>query len=47
MKENNIPLDSLESGKKKVLIVDDDAEIVELMADVLVRKDTAQPFKPS
>jgi len=37
MKENNIPLDSLESGKKKVLIVDDDAEIVELMADVLVR----------
>jgi CheY-like chemotaxis protein len=37
MKENNIPLDSLKSGKKKVLIVDDDAEIVELMADVLIR----------
>ena len=37
MKENNIPLDSLESGKKKVLIVDDDAEIVELMSDVLIR----------
>ena len=37
MKENNIPFDSLESGKKKVLIVDDDAEIVELMADVLIR----------
>ncbi|MBA7661866.1 Protein-glutamate methylesterase/protein-glutamine glutaminase [subsurface metagenome] len=37
MRENNIPLDSLESGKKKVLIVDDDAEIVELMTDVLVR----------
>ncbi len=37
MKENNIPLDSIESGKKKVLIVDDDAEIVELIADVLVR----------
>jgi len=37
MKENNIPLDNLESGKKKVLIVDDDAEIVELIADVLVR----------
>jgi len=37
MKENNIPLDSLESGRKKVLIVDDDAEIVELMTDVLVR----------
>jgi len=37
MKQNKIPLDSLESGKKKVLIVDDDAEIVELMEDVLVR----------
>lgn len=37
MKENSIPLDNLETGKKKVLIVDDDAEIVELMVDVLVR----------
>ena len=37
MKENNIPLDQLESGKKKVLIVDDDAEIVELIAEVLTR----------
>lgn len=37
MKENKIPLDNINSGKKKVLIVDDDAEIVELMADVLVR----------
>ena len=37
MRDNNIPLDSLDTGKKKVLIVDDDAEIVELMADVLVR----------
>ena len=39
MKENNIPLDNIDidSGKKKVLIVDDDAEIVELIADVLVR----------
>lgn len=37
MKDNNIPLDNLETGKKKVLIVDDDAEIVELMVDVLVR----------
>ena len=37
MKENNIPLDNIESGKKKVLIVDDDAEIVELMVDVLIR----------
>jgi excisionase family DNA binding protein len=37
MKENNIPLDNLQTGKKKILIVDDDAEIVELMVDVLVR----------
>ena len=37
MKENSIPLDGMDSGKKKVLIVDDDAEIVELIADVLVR----------
>ena len=37
MKENNIPLDKLESGKRKVLIVDDDAEIVELIVDILLR----------
>jgi len=37
MKEHNIPLDNLDSGKKKVLIVDDDIEIVELLVDVLVR----------
>lgn len=40
MKENGIPLDNLNSekaGKIKVLIVDDDAEIVELMVDVLSR----------
>jgi len=37
MKENNIPLEALETGKRKVLIVDDDAEIVELIADVLTR----------
>ncbi len=38
MKDNNIPLDNLTvSGKKKVLIVDDDAEIVELLVDVLTR----------
>ena len=34
MKDNAIPLDGLDSGKKKVLIVDDDAEIVELLLDV-------------
>jgi DNA-binding response OmpR family regulator len=37
MKDNHIPLDNLESGKKKVLVVDDDAEIVELISDVLSR----------
>ena len=37
MKENNIPLDTIESGKRKVLIVDDDAEIVELIVDILTR----------
>jgi two-component system, OmpR family, response regulator len=37
MKDHNIPFDNLESGKRKVLIVDDDAEIVELLVDVLNR----------
>jgi len=37
MKENNIPFDEIESDKRKVLIVDDDKEIVELMVDILVR----------
>ena len=37
MKENDIPLDTLETGKKKILIVDDDQEIVELITDVLKR----------
>ncbi len=40
MKDNGIPLDHLEiahSGRIKVLIVDDDTEIVELMVDVLTR----------
>ncbi len=37
MKDNEIPLDNLESGRNKVLVVDDDPEIVELMVDVLER----------
>ncbi len=37
MKENGIPTDALESGKRKVLIVDDDEELVELMVDVFSR----------
>jgi excisionase family DNA binding protein len=37
MRENGIPSDNFENGKKKILIVDDDAEIVELIVDVLIR----------
>ncbi|MBX7106794.1 MAG: response regulator [Gemmataceae bacterium] len=36
MKDNGIPTDALESGKRKVLVVDDDAELVELIEKVLV-----------
>lgn len=35
MKDNSIPTDALESGKRKVLVVDDDQELVELITDVL------------
>ena len=37
MRDNNIPVDALDSGKLKVLVVDDDPEIVELFVDVLER----------
>jgi len=37
MRDNGIPTDALESGKRKVLIVDDDAELVELITDALDR----------
>ena len=37
MRDNNMPLGNIETGKKRILVVDDDAEIVELMVDVLVR----------
>jgi two-component system, OmpR family, response regulator len=37
MRDNSIPLDTLESGKRKVLVVDDDPEIVELIVDILGR----------
>ena len=37
MKENGIPTEALESGKRKLLIVDDDEELVELMVDVFTR----------
>lgn len=35
MKENGIPTDALESGKRKALVVDDDPELVELIKDVI------------
>jgi len=35
MKDNGIPTDALESGKRKVLVVDDDVEIVELLQRAL------------
>jgi excisionase family DNA binding protein len=35
MKDNSIPTDALESGKRKALLVDDDPEIVEMLHKVL------------
>ena len=35
MKDNQIPTDALESGKRKVLLVDDDQDLVELMHRML------------
>ncbi len=37
MKDNGIPPDNLDNGKTKILVVDDDPEIVELFVDVLTR----------
>jgi excisionase family DNA binding protein len=37
MKENRIPLDQLDSGKKRVLVVDDDEAIVEMFTELLER----------
>jgi CheY-like chemotaxis protein len=39
MKTNEIPTDILESGKKRILVVDDDNQIIELFVDVLSRDD--------
>lgn len=35
MRENNIPLDRIDSGKHRIVIVDDDPQIIELFMDVL------------
>jgi excisionase family DNA binding protein len=37
MRDNGIPTDALESGKRKILVVDDDQELVDLIVDVLVK----------
>lgn len=37
MKENGIPTDLLEGGKRRILIVDDDEQILELFQDVLAQ----------
>lgn len=37
MKDNGIPTDALENGKKKLLIVDDEQDLVDLMADAFAR----------
>ena len=37
MKENQIPLDQLDSGRKRVLVVDDDEAIVEMFTELLGR----------
>ena len=35
MKDNQIPTEALESGKRKALVVDDDVDLVELITDAL------------
>ncbi len=37
MRENNIPVTDLDSGKRKVLIVDDDEAILEMLVELLER----------
>ncbi len=37
MKENDIPLDQIGNGKKKVLVVDDDEALVEMFTELLER----------
>ena len=39
MRTNDIPADVLESARKRILVVDDDEQIVELFLDVLGRDD--------
>ncbi|WP_145274694.1 response regulator [Tautonia plasticadhaerens] len=36
MRENNIPTDALESGRRKILVVDDEPEVVQIIKDALL-----------
>src|SRR6201999_3774418 len=36
-KENGIPTDALESGRREILVVDDDQAVVDLITDVLAQ----------
>jgi excisionase family DNA binding protein len=42
MKDNDIPTDVLEAGPKRVLVVDDDPQIVEMFRDMLGRDGTME-----
>lgn len=37
MREHGIPIETIGGGKRKVLVVDDDAEIVDMLVDILTR----------
>ncbi|MBK8268394.1 MAG: response regulator [Planctomycetes bacterium] len=37
MREHSIPLENLNTGKRKVLVVDDDKDIVDMLVDILTR----------
>jgi excisionase family DNA binding protein len=37
MRDNSIPLDNLQTGKRRVLVVDDDEAIVEMLVELLER----------
>ncbi len=44
MKKNNIPLDQLDAGRKRVLVVDDDEAIVEMFVELLERDGRFEVF---
>src|ERR687885_2692778 len=43
MKENGIPTDALESGRRGILVVDDDPGVVDLIVDVLSKDGRFEP----